>query len=367
MFTCWDTKRNTRPANLGSRIDYVLCSEGLKDWFIDSNIQEGLMGSDHCPVYGTMAETVKKEGTEMPLVQLMNPFDMFKDDKRVREWENRDALPLSAKLIPEFDRRRNIRDMFTRKSSQAASQSQSQASQTPLTETTQDEALGSEAGGNGSSSAETSSYFGNMHDMASLETDNLEKGSAAKRNAGAMEANAPPPAKKTKGLLPSTSGLGSGPGAGAGGPKMKAAAGQKTLQGFFKPKNAAAPAPASAGTDGRTGTQTQDQAQAQSAAASGRQTPPPGSAESNGAASQDKTPTKLPTEQTNKTMPAKDSSSPKATSMSTSTASPGKIFDPIENKESWSKLLGKRVVPKCEHNEPCISLVTKKPGVNCGK
>jgi hypothetical protein len=44
-----------------------------------------------------------------------------------------------------------------------------------------------------------------------------------------------------------------------------------------------------------------------------------------------------------------------------------KVFDPIQAKEDWSKLLGKRVVPRCEHNEPCISLVTKKPGVNCGE
>jgi AP endonuclease-2 len=43
------------------------------------------------------------------------------------------------------------------------------------------------------------------------------------------------------------------------------------------------------------------------------------------------------------------------------------VIDPIVSKESWSKLLGKRVVPRCEHNEPCISLVTKKPGVNCGR
>jgi len=43
------------------------------------------------------------------------------------------------------------------------------------------------------------------------------------------------------------------------------------------------------------------------------------------------------------------------------------VFDPIKSKESWSKLLGKRVPPKCEHDEACITLVTKKPGVNCGK
>ncbi|KAM0524798.1 hypothetical protein ACHAPE_000902 [Trichoderma viride] len=58
MNTCWDTKRNTRPANNGSRIDYVLCSNGLKNWFTEADIQEGLMGSDHCPVFATIADVV---------------------------------------------------------------------------------------------------------------------------------------------------------------------------------------------------------------------------------------------------------------------------------------------------------------------
>lgn len=43
MYTCWDTRLNTRPGNYGSRIDYVLCSLGMRDWFSQSNIQEGLM------------------------------------------------------------------------------------------------------------------------------------------------------------------------------------------------------------------------------------------------------------------------------------------------------------------------------------
>jgi AP endonuclease 2 len=42
MFTCWDTKINARPGNFGARIDYVLCSADMKDWFSESNIQEGL-------------------------------------------------------------------------------------------------------------------------------------------------------------------------------------------------------------------------------------------------------------------------------------------------------------------------------------
>jgi AP endonuclease-2 len=43
MFTCWEQKVNARPGNHGSRIDYVLCDLSMKDWFSDSNIQEGLM------------------------------------------------------------------------------------------------------------------------------------------------------------------------------------------------------------------------------------------------------------------------------------------------------------------------------------
>lgn len=365
MFTCWDTKRNTRPANLGSRIDYVLCSDGLKDWFIESNIQEGLMGSDHCPVYGTMSETVKRNGTEVPLEQLMNPPSMFVDGKRVREWETRDALAMSAKLIPEFDRRQNIRDMFTRKSSQlqpqtqtlGQSQSQTQDSQTSVPEIATEAASGATtptaaAGINDSFGAMTSSYLGNTQNTASLEPGNLEKASPAKRSAVTAEASAPP-TKKTKGP-------GSGSTAGTSGAKAKAANGQRTLQGFFKPKNAPAGAstgaPTGAGTDGRTEPQTQ------SPAAGSRQTPPPASTTPNGAALQDKTaPTKLATPQT--ATPARGTS---AKDFATG-ASPEKVFDPIENKESWSKLLGKRVVPRCEHDEPCISLLTKKPGVNCGK
>lgn len=46
MFTCWEQKVNARPANCGARIDYVLSSLSMKDWFDDSNIQEGLMASE---------------------------------------------------------------------------------------------------------------------------------------------------------------------------------------------------------------------------------------------------------------------------------------------------------------------------------
>lgn len=43
MYTHWEQKRNARPGNYGSRIDYVLCSLEMKSWVCESNIQEGLM------------------------------------------------------------------------------------------------------------------------------------------------------------------------------------------------------------------------------------------------------------------------------------------------------------------------------------
>lgn len=57
---------------------------------------------------------------------------------------------------------------------------------------------------------------------------------------------------------------------------------------------------------------------------------------------------------------------PPATSGSTSPSFP--IHDPIESKESWSRLFSKRAAPLCEgHREPCKTMQTKKPGVNCGR
>lgn len=43
MFTCWEQKVNARPSNCGARIDYILSSPEMKDWFSQCDIQEGLM------------------------------------------------------------------------------------------------------------------------------------------------------------------------------------------------------------------------------------------------------------------------------------------------------------------------------------
>ena len=60
MFTCWEQKTNARPANCGARIDYVLCSLEMKDWFCEANIQEGLMACNTLVLLATHADTVDR-------------------------------------------------------------------------------------------------------------------------------------------------------------------------------------------------------------------------------------------------------------------------------------------------------------------
>nr|AYD41910.1 DNA lyase [Fusarium anguioides] len=330
MNTCWDTKRNTRPANNGSRIDYVLCSDGIKSWFTFSNIQEGLMGSDHCPVFATFSDKVMVGGEERWLLEMMNPPGMFQKNKRLRDWNQKDLLPLSAKLIPEFDGRRNIRDMFTKKATPAAPPREStntnapteplnngNSSNTPRSSDKLDEAQASQT------SATSTPKLG--------ETINLPKQSASQtisKRPGTATDTTNRPFKKTKSLTS------------ANDTKSKVAQGQRTLQGFFKPKTPAA-------QEGRP---------------------------ERVAAGSTPFPTKKPTTPTtssqrlsNAPQALPEKASPNFPLRGKDPDSPERVFDPIEAKESWSKLLGKRVAPKCEHDEPCISFTTKKPGINCGR
>jgi AP endonuclease-2 len=115
MFTHWEQKINARPGNFGSRIDYVLCSIEMRDWFQDANIQEGLMGSDHCPVYASTKDIVEYEGEQVHMVDLMNAQGVFKSGLRLRKYSlTQDLRPLSGRLLPEFDKRRSIKDMFSK-------------------------------------------------------------------------------------------------------------------------------------------------------------------------------------------------------------------------------------------------------------
>lgn len=331
MFTCWDTKKNTRPANNGSRIDYVLCSAGLKNWASDSNIQEGLHGSDHCPVYVTFADTLGPENEEVHFLDGVNPPGMVEGGKRLREWSSKDLLPISAKLIPEFDRRRSIRDMFMKKSAPK------------------------------SAATNTSGFPGIPDDIEHgplsvlsrhVQDDGAQLVSSAIESVRPDEASTPAPSGAPNEGLTSRS----EPTASA---KRSAKTTSPSNRTFKKSKTAESQRSSNTDCGGKS----------QSSLASffkPRASPnnEPSCVSFSG------------TKDTTNAKPASPSAAPNAVEPppSVSLASPvvfestEKVFDPIEAKESWSKLqLGQRVAPKCEHEEPCISLLTKKPGINCGK
>jgi AP endonuclease-2 len=345
MYTCWEQKINARPGNFGSRIDYVLCSEGFKDWFCESDIQEGLMGSDHCPVYAVFKDKVEIDGSEVDIRDLMS-FGMFFRGEREREWSTKDLLPMSARLIPEFTSRRSIRDMFAKKPSLSTKESSfsnaesvkgdenSQLSMTiniPRTENLQPNNT-------------PDSKIPPADDITVVEPKTTPMRSPAKpstmspskpNNKRPSEASnaTPKPQKRGKSTAsskPATSA------------KAQSGKGQSSLMGFFKPKN---PPPSASAEDQSSSMLNGPETPSDAASlASSLDTPGPAPAESN------------------------DSSVEPSESVTPSQATEEKAFvDPIVAKESWSKLLGKRVVPRCEHNEPCISYTTKKAGVNCGR
>nr|DAB41626.1 TPA_exp: AP endonuclease protein 2 [Thielaviopsis paradoxa] len=276
MYTCWDTKRNTRPANNGSRIDYVLCSSGIKAWVAAADIQPGLMGSDHCPVYAELHDCVQWRGVECAVEQAVNLAGRINAKTgTVRAWTTKDALGLSGRLIPEFAGRRNIKDMFMRR-----------------VET----------------KTETRTEI-----RAEVKTNSESTGTNKRPAATALAA----PAKKARPL-----------------PARKSApvdTKQKKLSGFFAPKRPEISAASSQA----------ESSQAQSSQPSSSQNSP------------SKPPSSQPT--------------PPSSTKAAVTVMPERVFDPVQVKESWTGLLGKRSAPLCEHAEPCTSLRTKKAGVNFGE
>jgi AP endonuclease-2 len=358
MYTCWETKINARPGNFGSRIDYVLCSTGTEDWVCEANIQEGLLGSDHCPVYAIFKESIKIDNKSVHIKDIMNPPNMFKDGVRQQEWTTKCLLPLSAKLIPEFDRRRNIRDMFTRKASSDAKYGFREP--TP--------GLSREASGSPAKLDRPISTGIMPQDGAPNELVSPAK-SAPTRG---LESMMPPPStpdrlKKPKetsckraGASPETrpvkrskSGSSKSTGTSMKGPAVK---GQSSLMGFLKAKKA----------DTQPDLPTNP----------GSELDLPSTAQAEGDV---RRPFNTYTTEVHKRVGDQKSPLHKAdihllevpTGASANGASHSEdqedVVDPIITKESWSKLFTKRVVPRCEHDEPCISYLTKKPGINCGR
>ncbi|OQE37356.1 hypothetical protein PENCOP_c010G04283 [Penicillium coprophilum] len=329
MYTCWDQKLNARPGNYGSRIDYVLCSLGMQDWFSDSNIQEGLMGSDHCPVYAVIKETVNQPGGEVNIRDILNPPGMFNSGKRQQEYSNECVLPVSGRLLPEFnvDKRRSIKDMFARKPTSIPSNSGELAAtlaNIPTTQVTRSTVMS----------------------KAFRATDPARKGSSP-----SSERNQHPQTASRKRLQPLQATFAKRPKPAVSASSEGSVTGQKTLMGFFKPHAV-----------------NSHEATRSPIALPGSSTPPLSHRPSEFPQERGKAPAASP----QLPWPQEDTIRKDAdTSTEWSTASKfidDEIIDPIVSKEDWSKLFTKKPVPPCDgHQEPCISLTTKKPGMNRGR
>lgn len=344
MYTCWEVKKNARPGNYGSRIDYVLCTSGIKDWFIDANIQEGLLGSDHCPIYATLSDTVSKAGVQVHLADLMNPEGMFKEGVRQREWTPKDLLPLSAKLIPEFNNRRSIRDMFSRASSGSMIKSAPMLTnkERQSSAASGDEFLTAPTEGDQSQDAVISATQASDLTQTAETRSRPAKPIIPKRQAEATISSNRLPKKSKISLTKEPSGT-SGSGTS-----------QQTLMGFFKPKNPP-PSPQSGKRRESDATDPPETIPSQTHIPESPQQRHPSTRESRSL------------ENNLEGRPGESSKENPSISPVSPQSQKVKFIDPIQSKESWSKLLGKRILPKCEHGDDCQIMTTKKPGVNRGK
>lgn len=295
------------------------------------------------------------DGRDVDLLDVMNPLGMFLHGHRQREYCTKDILPLSGKLIPEFDGRRSIRDMFSRKPSLLQPQSANKS----FAET--------ELGASQSHSKMPCSIENPWQTDPTIESNECNlldntPGSlspAEKKRPLGQNLITTKPLKRTKSSSTAT-------------PSATNAKGQRSLEVFFKPK-------AVPGSNIDMGNPNKEKEPPQSrldkitfgrdfleTAEITEKAHKPG----------------MESPKTKKLSPAPTTPrAPKETRkpISCDEASPSNlrrvpcqsqisVHDPIESKDSWSKLFTKPAAPRCEgHNEPCISLVTKKSGMNFGR
>jgi AP endonuclease-2 len=264
------------------------------------------------------------DGNEIDIKDIVNPPGVFENGIRQREYSTKDLLPLSGRLIPEFTQRRSIKDMFSRKPSSSFKESNMMTNNSEnetFNPATPEPALTNTIEPSQSPS-KAELYKVNFN---SDRTSNTSANSVSKR-ARKESASAPPPKRGKSGGKSDSNMSGKG---------------QQSLMGFFKPKK----------TQG-----SQDK-----------------NAQEVGAPSFEDASVSSPT----KSIPPVSSSLQKPIPISrvtdqdngaTTESTDDPVIDPIVSKESWSKLFTKKATPRCEeHQEPCMMLTTKKPGINCGR
>lgn len=309
MYTHWEQKINARPGNYGSRIDFVLVSDTIRSWIKDANIQEGLLGSDHCPVFVDFNEEVTHVDTGKKLLDIMSPIGTFKDGERTHDWRVQDVPLFSGRRLPEFNNRRSIKSMFAAPMTKSAS-SMSKMMEEEIAATQEPEK-------------------DNTMKVPVLQPSPHLADSPAHKRKSTSAARMSPPKRMKSDSAPVTG------------------KGQKSLIGFFQPK-----------TPVKTETAMTDTVSAQ---AQNTLDPAPHDDQAGNAEDGETTITA--------SFDDTEEYSPASTNM---TESPTKTIQSFEAREqthrSWNALFSRPVAPLCEsHAEPCKTMQTKKKGSNQGR
>ena len=281
------------------------------------------------------------------MLDIMNPLGMFVNGVRQREYSvASDPLILSGKLIPEFFGRRNIKDMFARKpSSQSSPSIKDPASQINAPKTKQTPAKSPTPRKSGEA----------LSSQQNIPIDSTRTIGRSPSNGGKKRtvAEAPRPNNAKRSKSKSTASA-----------VPKATRGQQSLEGFFQSRAA------TAGDTARV-FEGQEELIINECNDESSQISQPTYMTTNNETKVQTTTTTRTHEEMDATPGIADSY---ATSTPPSTAPPGtaeeqaSVHDPIETKETWSRLFTKPAVPRCDgHDEPCITLLTKKPGMNLGR
>jgi AP endonuclease-2 len=300
-----------------------------------------------------MKDQIHMDGEERHVRDVMNPSGMYCGGVRQREYStSNDLLPMSGKLIPEFFGRRYIRDMFACRPSLQPSDDSFTASQNA-------DSVQAKPSSEQLATRESLPKIPNLAQAPSTRQPATLIGSpaAAGKKRSVTDAQITKTSKRSK----SGSVLAASPATGKG---------QQSLAGFFKPKAAHSTNSASLSKESETseavnrgtclsssfqsaveGSDTAAEAQGEILSVSNSMNSTP-SGESirnptNGVGSTEDFPSSLH----------------RMDSMNYDS-----VHDPIETKETWSRLFAKPAAPRCEgHEEPCITLLTKKPGMNLGR
>ena len=301
-----------------------------------------------------MKNRISIDGKQTDVQDVMNPPGMFVEGKRRREYSRKDLLPLSGKLIPEFDRRRNIGDMFARKPSLSRPQT------TVTSSTGLDGALsvGKEPGANFNNSMPAASATTTQVSESATKSAISSPSPTRKRSMADLSTNKPLKRAKSGSVAAKTPPL--------------VAKGQQSLKGFFKSRIIPAAATASIlinpqATPLSSENTTSSHALLPAADLAEKSSTTGFDLQTGAATSMvDTLPSNMPDTSQMDGSDAVDVSP--LTNYAGIRADDNLVHDPIESKESWTKLFTKPAAPRCEgHNEPCISLLTKKSGMNCGR